>query len=93
MAFHPTYLSYIEMESLWKEHSRNSDWQISLPKQLTDSFDFLVMKSWEFFFFSFSGGKNKSSLSMFKTFHVEVNFTGTWILLVWQFQAEEVLKV
>ena len=52
MAFHAIDPSYIEMESLWKKHYRNSDGQISLPKQLTDSFDFLVMKSWGFLSFS-----------------------------------------
>ena len=49
----------IEMESLWKEHYRNSDWKISLPEQLADSFDFLVMNSWGFFSFSLLWGKKK----------------------------------
>lgn len=55
------------MESL-KEHSRNSDWQISLPKQLTDSFDFLVMKSCGFFSFFPSGEKINLAYQCLKHF-------------------------
>ena len=50
----------IEMESLWKEHYRNSDWKISLPEQLADSVDFLVMNSWGLFFFFPSLGEEKN---------------------------------
>lgn len=35
----------IEMDFFLTEHCRNPDWQFSLPKQFTDSFDFLVTKS------------------------------------------------